>query len=150
MYKVTAEEVKKLRDMTGAGIYDCKRALVHCNGDFKIATLWLKHRYIGPHIDVWGRKIWVNDLYNMRRIGANGLYMFDVKGESANHIREKYKLENNDVFLAICSDGSSGLVGSLNYNDVHSLDESELQDVYRQTRMRLLIAEDLWNEQIEN
>ena len=30
---ITADVVKKLRDMTGAGMMDCKKALTEANGD---------------------------------------------------------------------------------------------------------------------
>jgi elongation factor Ts len=36
--KITAESVKELRDMTGAGIMDCKRALQETDGDMSKAT----------------------------------------------------------------------------------------------------------------
>ena len=32
--EITAEVVKQLRDATGAGMMDCKKALVKANGDF--------------------------------------------------------------------------------------------------------------------
>jgi elongation factor Ts len=35
--KITASEVNKLRQTTGAGMMDCKKALVESNGDFEIA-----------------------------------------------------------------------------------------------------------------
>lgn len=35
---ITAEEVKKLRDKTGAGFKDCKTALEQCGGDFEAAV----------------------------------------------------------------------------------------------------------------
>jgi len=34
---ITAAEVNKLRTMTGAGMMDCKKALVEANGDFELA-----------------------------------------------------------------------------------------------------------------
>jgi elongation factor Ts len=34
---ITASEVNKLRNMTGAGMMDCKKALVEANGDFEAA-----------------------------------------------------------------------------------------------------------------
>jgi len=34
---ITAGDVNKLRQMTGAGMMDCKNALVEANGDFDIA-----------------------------------------------------------------------------------------------------------------
>lgn len=38
MAKVGAAEIKELRDMTGAGIMDCKRALEAADGDMKAAA----------------------------------------------------------------------------------------------------------------
>ncbi len=37
MSEVTASLVKELRDKTGAGMMDCKNALVEANGDFELA-----------------------------------------------------------------------------------------------------------------
>lgn len=37
MTKITAAEVNKLRKTTGAGMMDCKKALVEANGDFELA-----------------------------------------------------------------------------------------------------------------
>ena len=37
MVKVTAAEVNKLRKSTGAGMMDCKKALVEAEGDFEKA-----------------------------------------------------------------------------------------------------------------
>ena len=34
MIKITAAEVNKLRQATGAGMMDCKKALVEAEGDF--------------------------------------------------------------------------------------------------------------------
>ncbi len=35
---ITASEVNKLRQQTGAGMMDCKNALVESNGDFETAV----------------------------------------------------------------------------------------------------------------
>jgi elongation factor Ts len=42
MTKVTAAEVSKLRKQTGAGMMDCKKALVETNGDFEAAVDFLR------------------------------------------------------------------------------------------------------------
>ena len=34
---IKASDVKQLRDKTGAGMMECKKALQHCNGDAKEA-----------------------------------------------------------------------------------------------------------------
>ena len=39
---ITADVVKKLRDLTGAGMMDCKKALVKADGDFDAAERLLK------------------------------------------------------------------------------------------------------------
>ena len=39
---ITPEEIKRLREQTGAGIMDCKRALTESAGDFDAAVLWLR------------------------------------------------------------------------------------------------------------
>lgn len=41
---ITAADVKKLRDMTGSGMMDCKKALVEANGDFDAAIEILRKR----------------------------------------------------------------------------------------------------------
>jgi len=38
MAKITAAEVNKLRKQTGAGMMDCKKALVEAEGDFEAAV----------------------------------------------------------------------------------------------------------------
>ncbi len=44
MVKVTASEVNKLRKTTGAGMMDCKKALVEANGDFDSAIEILRKK----------------------------------------------------------------------------------------------------------
>lgn len=41
---ITAKHVNKLRQMTGAGMMDCKKALVESNGDFEAAIVILRKR----------------------------------------------------------------------------------------------------------
>lgn len=41
---VTAEHVRDLREKTGAGMMDCKKALVETNGDFEKAIEWLRKK----------------------------------------------------------------------------------------------------------
>ena len=41
---VTAQMVKELREMTGAGMMDCKKALVEVDGNIEAAVDYLKER----------------------------------------------------------------------------------------------------------
>ncbi|AGT44629.1 translation elongation factor Ts [Treponema pedis] len=42
--EIKASDVKALRDKTGAGMMECKKALQHCNGDAKEAEKYLKEK----------------------------------------------------------------------------------------------------------
>jgi elongation factor Ts len=46
MPEITAEMVKELREKTGAGLMDCKRALAEAQGDFVKAEEWLRKKGI--------------------------------------------------------------------------------------------------------
>ena len=41
---ISAADVKKLRDMTGAGMMDCKKALAEAEGDFDSAVEVLRKK----------------------------------------------------------------------------------------------------------
>ncbi|HEX2065080.1 MAG TPA: translation elongation factor Ts [Acidimicrobiales bacterium] len=43
----TAQDVKRLRDATGAGMMDAKRALTETDGDFEAAAKWLREKGLG-------------------------------------------------------------------------------------------------------
>src|SRR5690606_13219478 len=43
---ISAAQVKQLRDMTGAGMMDCKAALAETNGDMEAAVDWLRKKGI--------------------------------------------------------------------------------------------------------
>lgn len=44
MANITASDVNKLRQMTGAGMMDCKKALTECDGDFEKAIDFLRKK----------------------------------------------------------------------------------------------------------
>jgi len=46
MTAIGASQVKELREQTGAGMMDCKRALQECSGDFEKAKEWLRKKGI--------------------------------------------------------------------------------------------------------
>ena len=46
MAEITAANVGKLREMTGAGLMDCKKALVETNGDLEKAVEYLRKKGI--------------------------------------------------------------------------------------------------------
>src|SRR5215210_2768244 len=52
---IKPEDVKKLREQTGAGIMDCKRALEESAGDYDAAVLWLREKGLSTAAKKAGR-----------------------------------------------------------------------------------------------
>ena len=48
--EIKASLVKELRDKTGAGMMDCKKALTECGGDLEKATNWLREKGIAKAV----------------------------------------------------------------------------------------------------
>ena len=46
MSNITAENIKMLREKAGAGMMDCKKALLENNGDINQATSWLRKKVL--------------------------------------------------------------------------------------------------------
>jgi len=55
MAEITAAQVKELRELTGAGMMDCKRALVENDGDIERAKDWLRAKGMARAADKAGR-----------------------------------------------------------------------------------------------
>jgi elongation factor Ts len=55
MMTITADQVKKLRDQTGAGMMECKTALAEANGDFEAANTILRKRGLASAAKKAGR-----------------------------------------------------------------------------------------------
>ena len=68
---ISASLVKDLREQTGAGMMDCKKALTECDGDLEKAVDWLREKGIAKA----GKK--------ESRIAAEGLANIFVKGNKA-------------------------------------------------------------------
>jgi elongation factor Ts len=52
---IKPEDVKRLREQTGAGIMDCKRALEQSGGDYEKAVLWLREKGLSTAAKKAGR-----------------------------------------------------------------------------------------------
>ena len=53
--QINAKMVGELRESTGAGLMDCKKALVECEGDFEKAGEWLRKKGIASAAKKAGR-----------------------------------------------------------------------------------------------
>ena len=52
---ITAKSVKELREMTGAGMMDCKKALTETNGDIEKAVEFLREKGLADAAKKTGR-----------------------------------------------------------------------------------------------
>ena len=68
---ITAAMVKELREKTGAGMMDCKKALVETNGDMSAAIDWLRERGIAKAAK------------KSDRVAAEGLCSVAIEGNTA-------------------------------------------------------------------
>jgi elongation factor Ts len=55
MAEITAALVKELREKTGAGMMDCKKALAETNGDLEAAVDWLRKKGLSAAAKKAGR-----------------------------------------------------------------------------------------------
>ena len=55
MAEITAAVVKELRDKTGAGMMDCKKALIENDGDVEAAVVWLRKKGLAAAAKKAGR-----------------------------------------------------------------------------------------------
>ncbi len=81
---ISAQQVKELREMTGAGMMDCKKALVETNGNMDDAITWLREKGIAKAAK------------KESRIAAEGICAFAIDGNKA----VVYELNSETDFVA--------------------------------------------------
>ena len=92
---VTAQQVKELRDATGVGMMDCKKALAETNGDMEAAIDWLRTRGLAKAAKKAGR------------VAAEGLVGVTVEGKKAGRIAA-------EGLVGISVDGTKGSIVEVN------------------------------------
>lgn len=112
---ISAAQVKQLRDMTGAGMMDCKAALAETNGDIDAAVDWLRAKGIAKADKKAGRT------------AAEGLIGVAADATSAVVVEVNSETDfvaRNDAFqdivrniadVALTTDGSADAVGAATY-----------------------------------
>ena len=86
---ISANLVKDLREKTGAGMMDCKKALTETNGDFEAAIDWLRAKGLAAAAKKAGR------------VAAEGLTAVALAGTKASAIElnsETDFVARNDIF----------------------------------------------------
>lgn len=115
---VSAKDVKRLRDMTGAGMMDCKRALQEVDGDFDAAVEYLQKKSI-----IKGGK-------KEGRIAAEGLVKFWTNEAGTEAVLLEVNCETdfvsrNDQFQAFVQEAVTA-IGTSGITSIDELDQVEL------------------------
>ena len=100
---ISAQQVKELREMTGAGMMDCKKALVESNGDMDKAVVWLRERGIAKAAK------------KESRIAAEGVCSFAIDGNTAAVYElnsETDFVAKNPLFKELCENVGKALLAS--------------------------------------
>ena len=105
---ITAADVKALREATGAGMMECKKALTECNGDMDAAIDYLREKGISKEVIIsslcdamvaaYKKHLRVKELENVEayleaRFGAKWMELPDKK------TRDSYPVHGNFVDL---------------------------------------------------
>jgi elongation factor Ts len=92
MTTITAQMVKDLREMTGAGMMDCKTALGETNGDINAAVDWLRKKGLSKAAKKAGR---------VAAEGLIGVALRGVKGVVVEVNSETDFVARNDLFQGL-------------------------------------------------
>jgi elongation factor Ts len=98
----TAKDVMALRQKTGLGMMDCKKALTECNGDMAAAEEWLRHQLKGK-MDA-----------RTERPAAEGRIGIAIEGDQAVICEVRTETDftaRNDEFVAVVDDVTRAALG---------------------------------------
>ncbi len=100
---ITANMVKELREQTGAGMLDCKKALTETNGNMEEAVTWLREKGISKAAK------------KQTRIAAEGLALAKVEGNKAVIVEVNSETDfvaKNPEFTGLVNDIATAVLGS--------------------------------------
>jgi elongation factor Ts len=100
---VTADEVQKLRERTGAGVMDCRKALIEAEGDFDRATAIIREKGFAKAEKRGDRATGaglVETYVHNERIGV----LLDVRAETDFVVRsEPFRVMAHDIAMHIAA-----------------------------------------------
>lgn len=97
MAEITAAMVKELRESTGAGMLDCKKALVEANGNMEEAVDWLRKKGLASAAK------------KSSRIAAEGLVSVAIEGNKGAAVEVNSETDfvaKNDIFQSYVEDAA--------------------------------------------
>lgn len=125
---VTAQQVKELREMTGVGMMDCKKALAETNGDMEAAIDWLRTRGLAKAAKKAGR-VAAEGLVGVSIEGTRGAIV-EVNSETDFVARNEQfqSIVENIAKLAHDADGDVGKLSEMPYPGTGRSASAELTD----------------------
>ena len=117
---ITANMVKELREQTGAGMLDCKKALTETNGNMEEAVTWLREKGISKAAK------------KQSRIAAEGLAYAKAEGNKAVIVEVNSETDfvaKNPEFTSLVENIASAILGS----DVSTMEEAMKLEVEGKT-----------------
>lgn len=101
---ITAKDVQNLRDKTGAGMMDCKKALNESGGDMNKAEVWLREKGISSAAKRTGRTAAEGAVASYIHMGGKIGVLIEVNCETDFVARgEKFQELCKELCLQICS-----------------------------------------------
>jgi len=101
---ISASDVKQLRGQTGAGILDCRKALVETDGDFDKAVDWLRAKGIAKAAKKASRAATEGAVYSYIHAGGKIGVLLEVNCETDFVARgDEFKAFVHDVALHIAA-----------------------------------------------
>src|SRR5688572_24998028 len=106
MADFTAQDVKRLRDQTGAGMMDAKKALIENDGDFEQARQWLREKGLAKSAERSDREN-VQGAIALAR-ADNTVALVQLKSET-DFVAKNADFVNtaNDIAALVAKDGES-------------------------------------------
>lgn len=100
----TAKDVKALRDSTGAGMMDCKKALTESNGNFEEAQKWLREKNLASAAKRAGREASEGAVVSYVHLGGKVGVLIEVNCET-DFVAKTDKFQDlcKDLCLQVCS-----------------------------------------------
>ncbi len=101
---ISASQVKELRDATGAGMMDCKRALGEANGDFDAAVKWLREKGMAKAAKRADKVASEGTVASYIHMGGKIGVMVEINCETDFVARgDDFRTLVNDICLQICA-----------------------------------------------
>ena len=121
MANITAEMVRELRERTGAGMMDCKRALSEADGDLEVATAILRERGMAAAGKKSGREVREGLIGQYIHTGGRVGVLIEVNCET-DFVARTEQFQDLVRLLAVQVAGLSPL-----YVDIESIPTADLE-----------------------